>query len=110
MSAVPAKALGHAHKYERPLITKLFSSFRPKRSEEPEPRVLAEFLGSRFRGNDDQDPGAEMCECRSPEGERKRCPPPRLQAIARAYAAFPFATWTPPPSTSITLLSSLTSA
>jgi hypothetical protein len=65
MSAVPAKALGHAHKYERPLITKLFSSFRPKRSEEPEPRVLAEFLGSRFRGNDDQDPGTEMCACRS---------------------------------------------
>jgi hypothetical protein len=77
MSAVPAKALGHAHKYERPLITKLFSSFRPPgsglrpargqapRSEEPDPRVLAEFLGSRFRGNDDQYPGTEMCACRS---------------------------------------------
>jgi len=30
-----------------------FSSFRPKRSEEPEPSVLAGSLDSRFRGNDD---------------------------------------------------------
>jgi hypothetical protein len=41
---------GHAHKYERPLITKLFSSFRPKRSEEPEPRVLAESWVPAFAG------------------------------------------------------------
>jgi thioredoxin reductase len=30
------------------------SSFRPERSEEPEPRDSGEVLGSRFRGNDDQ--------------------------------------------------------
>jgi hypothetical protein len=69
---------GHARKYERPLMTKSFSSFRPpgsglrpargqaSRSEEPEPRVMAEFLGSRFRGNEcDQDAGTEMCARRS---------------------------------------------
>jgi hypothetical protein len=47
-----------------------FSSFRPKRSEEPEPRVLAEFLGSRFRGNDDtriDAPHQRHCEERSDE-------------------------------------------
>ncbi len=35
------------------------SSFRPERSEEPEPRVSGEVLGSRFRGNDDQGTGEE---------------------------------------------------
>jgi hypothetical protein len=73
--AAAGDALRHAHKYERPSAS--FSSFRPHgsglrpargqspRSEEPEPRALAEFLGFRFRGNDDQDPGIEMCACRS---------------------------------------------
>ncbi|HEX3500868.1 MAG TPA: FAD-dependent oxidoreductase, partial [Stellaceae bacterium] len=36
------------------------SSFRPKRSEEPESRISAEVLGSRFRGNDDQGMGEEV--------------------------------------------------
>jgi hypothetical protein len=61
--AAAGDALRHAHKYERPSAS--FSSFRPHgsslrlargqapRSEEPEPRVLAGSLGSRFRGNDD---------------------------------------------------------
>jgi hypothetical protein len=52
-NAAAGDALRHAHKYERPLAAASFSSFRPKRSEEPEPRVLAGSLDSRFRGNDD---------------------------------------------------------
>jgi hypothetical protein len=64
-NAAAGDALRHAHKYERPLAAASFSSFRPPgsglrpargqapRSEEPEPRVLAGSLGSRFRGNDD---------------------------------------------------------
>jgi thioredoxin reductase len=45
--AAAAASLGHLSS----------SSFRPERSAEPEPRVLAGSLGSRFRGNDDRGTG-----------------------------------------------------